>query len=121
MTVLQRAVGETMKEMTMSGMLGSFNDIRYTLRADIKIQLGEDGEGYPQASYAPLELKVGDLTEEKAVDSLKRKIIVMYEHLVTNQVHADDPTALPKREHLLRLVERNVYDPRESLETVVSK
>ena len=95
----------------LKGELGSRNDVRYRLTEAIKVHLWTE-DRYPQASYTPLDLRVGAWSEEVAVDELKGRIIKLYEDLRSGVESGLSSKEKGHLEHLERIVKRKPYDPR---------
>lgn len=105
------------KTANINGKLGDINDVRYKLNSSINVTLDVDASGYSEARCEELGIAGVDMTDARAIDDLKGKIIASYEQLRMKSMYKPLNTqdAL-KFEDLSRLVNRKAYDPRSELE-----
>jgi len=110
-----------MTERVLTGILGDVNDVRYELKEPITIIVGASGDGYFEANYSPMGIKASDITEDKAIDLLKRNIIRAYDSVKSDIDHAAfvGSGSRKKWEHLSSILERTPYDPR-NLEVLIT-
>jgi hypothetical protein len=105
------------KTANINGKLGDVNDIRYTLSGNIEVAFSVDGSGYSEAKCGSLGIAGVDLTDAKALDDLKRKIISTYEQLRMKSMYKTLSSVDSSRlEDLSKIVRREAYDPRSELE-----
>lgn len=108
------------KTANINGKLGDVNDVRYTLKGNIEVVFGVDGSGYSEARCDSLGISGVDMTDAKALDALKTKIIAAYEQLrLKNMYKTLSPSDSAKLDDLSRIVRREAYDPRSELELAV--
>jgi hypothetical protein len=108
------------KTANINGKLGDVNDVRYTLKGNIEVVFGVDGSGYSETRCESLGISGADITDARALDALKTKIIATYEQLRMKRMYktlsAVDSSRL---EDLSTIIRREAYDPRSELELAV--
>jgi hypothetical protein len=105
------------KTATINGKLGDVNDVRYTLKNNIEVIFDVDGSGYSEARCERLGISGVDMTDAKALDDLRGKIIASYEQLRMKEMYKPlSGKDLRRFENLSYLVDRKAYDPRSELE-----